>query len=226
MPDPFSFAAAFAAGLLGGVHCLGMCGGIVSALTLGLEAGPQPGRRSLWPFLLAYNSGRVLSYVAAGGVMGGIGALVVSLAPVQVVQQGLLAVAGVFMILLGLYLGGWWRVLGRVEHLGTALWRRIEPLGRRFIPVRSVGQAFAVGAVWGWIPCGLVYTMLIWAVASGGVLEGMGLMLAFGAGTLPNLLAMGLLAGALAPHLRRPWVRWTAGALLLVFGLLTLWRAV
>jgi len=220
MPEVFSYAAAFAAGLLGGVHCLGMCGGIVSALTLGLE----PGRHSLWPFLLAYNAGRLISYTIAGAVMGGVGALLVALAPVQAVQQGLLVVAGVFMILLGLYLGGWWRVLARVERLGTGLWRRIEPLGRRFIPVRSAGQAFAVGMLWGWIPCGLVYTLLIWAVGSGGVLQGAGLMLAFGAGTLPNLLAMGLLAGALTPQLRRPWVRWIAGGILVIFGVFSLWR--
>lgn len=225
MLEPLSLAAAFSAGLLGGVHCLGMCGGIVSALTLGLNRSDGAGGSSLWPFLLAYNGGRVLSYAVAGALMGGIGSLILTAAPAQWAQHVLLAVAGVFMILLGLYLGGWWRVLARVERVGAVLWRRIEPLGRRFIPVRSPGQAFVVGVLWGWIPCGLVYTALMWSVAAGGVAQGALMMLAFGAGTLPNLLAMGLFAGSLAGTLRKPWVRWIAGATLVALGGATLWRA-
>ena len=158
MPDTLSLVAAFSAGLLGGVHCLGMCGGIVSALTLGLQLESGGAKRSVWPFLLAYNGGRVLSYGVAGAIMGGVGALIMAAAPVQWVQHLLLVAAGIFMILLGLYLGGWWPVLSRIEHLGSALWRRIEPLGRRFIPVRSAGQAFVVGVLWGWIPCGSRWT--------------------------------------------------------------------
>lgn len=222
--DGLSLMAAFVAGLLGGVHCLGMCGGIVSALTLGLERQPG-GQRSIWPFLVAYNTGRVLSYTLAGAIMGGLGALVLALAPAQALQRFLLLTAGVVMVLLGLYLGGWWRVLVRVERLGGGLWRRLEPLGRRFLPVRTPAQAFAIGVLWGWIPCGLVYTMLIWAVASGGAPQGALVMLVFGAGTVPNLLAMGLFAGSLAPYLRRPAVKWAAGAALVLLGVTTLWRA-
>jgi sulfite exporter TauE/SafE len=207
------------------VHCLGMCGGIVGALTLGLERQSGGGTRSAWPFLLAYNTGRVLSYAAAGAVMGGLGAVVLKLAPAQVMQTFLLLAAGVFMVLLGLYLGGWWRILVRVERLGSGLWRRLEPLGRGLLPVRTPLQAFVIGVLWGWIPCGLVYTMLIWAVASGGAPQGALILLVFGAGTVPNLLAMGLFAGSLAPHLRRPAVRWVAGAVLVLFGVTTLWRA-
>jgi sulfite exporter TauE/SafE len=157
--------------------------------------------------------------------MGGLGALVVAVAPAQAAQSFLLAAAGLFMILLGLYLGGWWRMLIRVERVGTGLWRRIEPVGRRFLPVRTPLHAFLIGLLWGWIPCGLVYTMLIWAVASGGAPRGALIMLVFGIGTLPNLLAMGLFAGALAPYLRRPAVRWAAGAVLVLLGVVTLARA-
>ena len=224
MVDSLSLVGALTAGLLGGVHCLGMCGGIVGALTLGLD-NAAGSRRSVWPFLAAYNGGRVLSYTLAGAVMGGVGALVLAFGPAQSVQKALLVVAGVFMILLGFYLAGWWRILGRIERVGVGLWRRIEPIGRRFLPVRTPRQAFLIGLVWGWIPSGLVYTMLIWAVASGSAFQGAMIMLAFGAGTLPNLLAMGLFAGALAPFLRRPAVRWTAGAALVILGLVTLWRA-
>ena len=224
MTEGMSLTAAFAAGLLGGVHCLGMCGGIVGALTLGLE-GPGGAHSARWPLLGAYNAGRIASYVLAGGVMGGVGAVLTALAPVHSLQTGLLVAAGVFMILLGLYLGGWWRILARVERLGEGLWRRLEPLGRRFLPVRTPAQALGIGLVWGWIPCGLVYTMLIWSAASGGPLEGALLMLAFGAGTLPNLVAMGLFTTALTPQLRRPWVRKSAGAAVILFGVLALWRA-
>ena len=120
-PEVMSLTTALVAGLLGGVHCLGMCGGIVGALTLGLERQSGGGTRSVWPFLLAYNTGRVLSYAAAGAVMGGLGAVVLKLAPAQVMQTFLLLAAGVFMVLLGLSLGGWWRILVRVERLGRPL---------------------------------------------------------------------------------------------------------
>ena len=93
MPETFALTAAFAAGLLGGVHCVGMCGGIVSALTLGLDGGSGGRRRSLWSFLVAYNAGRVLCYVLAGAFVGGVGALVVSLAPVRAAQQTMLLAA-------------------------------------------------------------------------------------------------------------------------------------
>jgi sulfite exporter TauE/SafE len=137
----------------------------------------------------------------------------------------LLALAGVFMLLLGLYLAGWWSGLRRVEQAGGRLWRYIEPLGRRLLPVRSPGQALALGLVWGWLPCGLVYSVLIWALSAGGALQGAGLLLAFGLGTLPNLLLMGAAAGWLATQVRRPAVRQVAGALVSLFGLYTLAQA-
>lgn len=219
------YLSAFVVGLLGGVHCIGMCGGIVSALTFGLPKERRSSFRTQLPFQFAYNLGRIISYVAAGAIMGGIGMLLAQLMPVQVAQQVLLALAGIFMILLGLYLAGWWMVLNRVEQAGSLLWRRIEPLGRRLLPVRSPPQALAIGLVWGWIPCGLVYTMLINAVSSGGALQGAGLMLAFGLGTLPNLLAIGLLAGAAAHLARSETARRVAGLTVLSFGIYTLWSA-
>ena len=127
--------SAFVVGLLGGVHCVGMCGGIVGALSLGL-----PSQRQL-PLLIAYNLGRIGSYTVAGAVMGAMGFYFSALLPVQNAQRILLAFAGIFMILLGLYLGGWWNLLTRIERLGGLLWRRIEPLGRGLLPVRSIRQA-------------------------------------------------------------------------------------
>ena len=216
--------SAFLVGLLGGVHCVGMCGGIVGALTFGL---PEPVRQSLVkvvPFQLAYNLGRIVSYVLAGAIMGGLGMLLAGLMPVYYAQRGLLAMAGLFMVFLGLYLGGWWFGLGRLEKMGAGLWRRVEPFARRLLPVRSPGQALILGLLWGWIPCGLVYSMLIWSVSAGGAVNGAALMLAFALGTLPNLLAMGVMAGGLASLLRRPGVHRLAGGTVILLGFYTLGR--
>jgi len=146
--------SAFLVGLLGGVHCIGMCGGIVGALSLGL-----PGKRQL-PLLLAYNVGRILSYTVAGALMGALGFYFSGLLPVQVAQRVLMGFAGVFMVLLGLYLGGWWNLLARVERAGGALWRRIEPLGRGLLPVRSIRQALLLGLLWVAVCVGILALMV------------------------------------------------------------------
>jgi hypothetical protein len=134
-------------------------------------------------------------------------------------------VAGLFMVAMGLYIAGWWTGLGRLEQVGGLLWRRLEPFGRRLLPVRRPAQALALGALWGWLPCGLVYSALVWAVSSGGAAQGAALMLAFGLGTLPNLLLMGAAAGTVARLAQRPLVRQAAGGAVLLFGLWTLWSA-
>jgi hypothetical protein len=157
--------------------------------------------------------------------MGGAGTLLSRLVPIQLAQRGLLVLAAAFMVLMGLYLGGWWAGLARLEQAGGVLWRRIEPLGRHLLPVQRPGQALALGLLWGWLPCGLVYSVLVSAVSAGGAWQGALVMLAFGLGTLPNLVAMGAAAGAIARFARREWVRRAAGAAVLLFGLWTLWAA-
>ena len=211
--------SAFVVGLLGGVHCVGMCGGIVGALSFGL-----PGERNL-PILLAYNVGRISSYTLAGALMGALGFYFSGLLPVQTAQRVLLSFAGLFLILMGLYLAGWWNVLSRVERAGGVLWRRIEPLGRGLLPVRSVRHGLLLGLLWGWLPCGLVYSALVWTVSAGGALDGALLMLAFGLGTLPNLLLMGVAAAQLNRWVKQPAVRAVAGTLVMVFGVLLLFDA-
>jgi len=219
MVEWLQLGSAFTAGLLGGVHCVGMCGGIVGALSLAM---PQQQKRL--PLLLSYNGGRVLSYVIAGALFGGIGQLSTGFMPVQWLQVTLALIAGVMMMLMGLYLGGWSGFLRHIESAGGALWRRIEPYGRKLLPVRNSGQGFVLGMLWGWLPCGLVYSMLIWALGSGSAVNGSLLLLAFGLGTLPNLIATGLLAGEFVPFMQRPSVRSAAGAVLILFGLYTLYR--
>jgi sulfite exporter TauE/SafE len=217
-------AAAFLVGLLGGVHCVGMCAGIVGTLTMALPPGSRARPGLLAIYQLAYNVGRLSGYALAGALMGGVGQLAVAVMPVQYAQRALYAVAAVFMILVGLYLGGWWPAIERLERLGGLLWRRLEPVGRRLLPVRSVGRAAAVGLVWAWIPCGLVYSVLVWSVSAGNAANGALLMLAFGLGTLPTLMGLGLLAGAAARVTGQTWVRRLAGALVTGFGLYALWQ--
>jgi len=218
-----SLLSAFIVGLLGGVHCVGMCGGIVTALSLGL---PESQRATRWRYLLAYNLARVSSYTIAGALFGGVGWLAShwsGLHQVQIVLQG---VAALFMIALGLYLAGWWQGLAQVENIGGRLWTHLEPLGRRFLPVRTPARAFLLGMVWGWLPCGLVYSVLVWSISTADPLYGAALLLSFGLGTLPNLLAMGFVAERLSARVRDPRVRRSAGLLVMGFGLYALYQLI
>jgi len=130
------------------------------------------------------------------------------------------------MILLGLYLAGWNRWVLVFERAGGALWKRVQPLFGKLLPVKSVPQGILAGMAWGWLPCGLVYSVLVTALASGSASSGAALMLAFGLGTLPNLLAMGYFARQLQPFLQKPWVRRAAGLMVAGFGVWGLVRLV
>lgn len=219
MTTEITWLSAFLAGLLGSVHCVGMCGGITGALTLGLPAPVRLSYARLLPYLLAYNSGRITSYVLAGTLMGALGAQLGNiLSPQSAITVGRV-ISGVFMLALGIYIAGWWNSLSGLEKLGGRLWRRIEPLGRRVLPPKGPMQALGLGLVWGWLPCGLVYSALAWSLAAGGALQGGGIMLAFGLGTLPTLIAMGSAARWLKQVTRMSRVRQVAGALIVAFGL-------
>lgn len=216
-----SWFGALLLGVFGSVHCVGMCGGIVGALTVALPADVQQRTRRLLPFVFAYNAGRILSYALAGALVGALGAAVGSVALHSNFNIGHLLSAA-FMIAVGLYIGGWWRGLRHLEALGARLWRRIEPFGRRFLPVQRPMQAFALGIVWGWLPCGLVYSALAFAIATADPWAGAARMLAFGAGTLPMLLVMGTAGRWLNTMLRRPRLRQVAGVLVMAMGLAAL----
>jgi sulfite exporter TauE/SafE len=218
----FTFFAAIAVGFLGGTHCVGMCGGIVSALSLSID---QPKKTPL-SFLLAYNVGRIFSYVIAGAIAGGLGALLAENASLHSAQLGLSIFAAGFMFLMGFYIAGWSSVLSKVEKAGGVIWRQLEPLGRRFLPVKQTDHALWLGMVWGWLPCGLVYSVLIWSLSAGSATQGMWLMLGFGLGTLPNLLAMGVAAQQLKQWMHKSWVRQLAGVLLIAFAVIQLARLI
>ena len=203
----------FLVGLLGGTHCVGMCGGIVTAISLQL---PGQGNRPGYHF--AYNGGRILSYVVAGAIVGAVGGTSLLLDGFWPVQRMLYGLANFMLVALGLYLAGIWQAVTQIERLGGLLWRRLQPFSKHLLPVKHPGQAFLLGLLWGWLPCGLVYSVLISALASGSALAGATSMLAFGLGTLPNLLAMGLFARQLQALTRNTWVRRAAGLLVAGFG--------
>lgn len=204
MPE-LSFLAVFLTGLLGGAHCVGMCGGIVAAISF------QPGGRQPFAFHLAYSAGRIASYAAAGALAGLIGSAAFLSDTLYPVQQGLYVLAQVVLILLGLYLAGLNQSVLILERVGGGVWRRVQPLLARVMPIRSLPQALAAGALWGWLPCGLVYSVLVSALASGGAGQGAILLLLFGLGTLPNLLLMGWAADSLRGWVRRVWVKRVSG---------------
>ncbi|WP_163558577.1 sulfite exporter TauE/SafE family protein [Halomonas sp. NO4] len=213
------YAAAFVFGLLGGAHCIGMCGGIMSALTFAVPPSMRSPTR-LSGLLLGYNAGRIASYMTAGALVAGLGTLLALSAELRLALQGF---AAVMLILMALYIADWWKGLLRVEALGRRLWRHLEPLGRRLMPVVRVPQAVGLGIVWGWLPCGLVYSMLAWSLAVADPWRGAALMGAFGLGTLPALLVTGLAARQLGVLVRHPATRSLAALSIIAFALWQLW---
>ncbi len=214
-----TFLTLFLVGLLGGTHCAGMCGGIVGALSLQVTQG-----RSALPIHLAYNLGRIASYVLAGALAGAIGYAFGDILPIQ---RGLYLFASLMLLALGFYLLGATRALAAVERGGQWLWARVQPATRRFLPVRGPAQALPLGLLWGWLPCGLVYSALTTALASGSAARGALAMLAFGLGTLPNLLLAGLLLARFRRFAQAPATRMASGLLVLGFGcygLFNFWR--
>jgi sulfite exporter TauE/SafE len=217
-----SLISAFLVGLLGGGHCVGMCGGIVSAVSMHLPNQTKNQPKVL--FLIAYNAGRILSYTIAGVLAGLLGASSFFLNHVLPIQHLLYFMSSLMLILLGLYLAGFWYGITYIENAGRSLWEKLQPYSKKFIPVQNLKQAFALGGLWGWLPCGLVYSVLIAAIATGSALNGGLLMLAFGLGTLPTLLDMGMTAVKLKATLQNVGVRRASGLLVLGFGLVGIYR--
>lgn len=207
----------FIAGLLGGGHCIGMCGGIVAALTFNLPKG-----QTRWAILLGYNLGRILSYMLIGALFGALAEA--ALGQTRSLQIGLYLLANLMIIAMGLYLAGLSRAITLIEGIGQPLWRKIQPWVRGLLPVRSPLHAVLAGAIWGWVPCGLVYSASLSAMASGSAARGALLMLCFALGTLPNLLAMGVFADTLRKGLQQRWLRLTAGLAVAAMGVIQLSR--
>ncbi|HHC71981.1 MAG TPA: sulfite exporter TauE/SafE family protein [Thiotrichales bacterium] len=209
-------------GLFSSLHCLGMCGSIISALSFSLPPEVRERRWRLQGFLVAYNLGRISSYAAAGALAGGFGSAV---AEGITLENGhlILRVLGALMLMgIGLYLGGWFPRFALLERIGVPLWRRLEPFGRRLVPVTSLPRALLFGMVWGWLPCGLVYSTLLWASTLGSVAQGALSMAAFGAGTFPAVLAAGAMMHWFQRLASHPVARRLVGGILLAVALGTL----
>lgn len=226
MDFTYSLITAFAIGFLGSLHCVGMCGGISSALATAvvpeshrLSALGQLSRRMGFQFL--YSTGRISSYAVAGGLAGYLGQSIETLSPTHGLSL-LRAFSGVMLILLGLYVSGWWMVLTKLERAGTMLWKRIAPWTRLFMPVDRFHKALLLGMLWGWLPCGLVYSALAWSIGSGDTFQGALLMVYFGLGTLPAMIGVGLFAHALQDFARSRATRSVAGILMILYGVWTM----
>ena len=210
--------SAFIAGLMGGAHCAAMCGGIV-----GVVSGPRAGSSGQWSHALAYNGGRIFSYVAAGALAGALGQGGLWLRGGPLAQQVLMFAAGVMLLVLALHVSGVTPVARGIEAAGSVVWRRIQPYSRSFLPADTLPRALGLGVVWGWLPCGMVYAVLLTALATADARHCALVMLAFGLGTLPNMLALALLFGQFRKFAALRLVR-VATAMLIgglgVFGIL------
>ncbi len=203
-----TFFTLFLLGFFGGTHCVGMCGGLSSAFALQLP--PHLNRLGL---IVLLNLGRISSYVLIGLIVGLVGQIGISLDDTRWLQNGLYIAANILLLLLGLYLAGLSTAATQIERIGRPIWKRLNPILNRLLPIKSVPACFGVGMLWGWLPCGLVYSASLYALGSGNAVQGGLYMLAFALGTLPNLLAMGIFAAQLKILLQRRAIRLCAGLL-------------
>jgi len=209
----FSYALAFMTGLLGSGHCLGMCGGLVSAFFMKLQA------RGPWPYL-TYHAGRIAVYAVVGLIAALLGAVLVSTGRIGLAQGVLQIVAGAIVILLGLDLLGI-SPIRNIYGFAPVAWLR-----KQFMTAAQKGPivgALIGGAINGLMPCSMTMAMAVQATTAPSPPEGMLLMLAFGAGTLPSMLSASFLFGKLGPRLRG-WLLKGAALFVIALGVSTLWQ--
>jgi sulfite exporter TauE/SafE len=221
-----SLGAALVAGLAASGHCLGMCGGIAGALAM---RRPQADFGTKLGYALAYNLSRITSYAIGGALAGLLGRTLLRAVDVKPLSVAFRVVAGAIMIAAAVQLLSGWRPLQPIESAGSGLWRKIAPWAARQGRAGGLGGAIALGLAWGWLPCGMTYSMLLLAAATASVPLGAAVMLAFGLGTLPSMVTATVAFERIARTLStRATLRNVAGALLLAFGLYTagnaLWK--
>jgi sulfite exporter TauE/SafE len=213
-----SYIAAFLLGLFSTVHCIAMCGSVIGALTLSLPKEIRESQRQMLPYVFNYNLGRLVSYGIAGGIVGFISSPLTEINGHSVLRY----ISILVMIAMGLYLGGWFPKFAKMERMGAPIWRWLQPIGQKLLPVRKKSQALFLGLVWGWLPCGLVYSALAIAATVGDPVKASLVMLSFGAGTLPAVMGAGLFTGLLSAMARAKHLRQIAGLLIIAMALATL----
>jgi len=225
------FFSAFIIGLLGSGHCIAMCGGITTMLTSAIADNKYDNNQQIpvnnqnkkqiqsskFILVFCYNLGRIASYSFIGAIVGFTGSIAAK--NIGLPLAGLRMFSAIFVILLGLYLGQWLMWLNRIEVLGKKLWQHISPLASRVIPVNTPLKALCLGAIWGWLPCGLVYSTLTWALASNNIINGASIMFFFGLGTLPALLTLSIGFDGLKNILVNPLLRKTMALILISIGI-------
>ena len=213
--------AAFLIGVLGAGHCMGMCGGIAGLMNLG-----QTSLKSSWLNPLFYNLGRIASYSLIGALIGGSLSTIIQFSGINNSLAWLRVMSSLFMIILALYIGQWWQGLLHIEKIGQYIWKYISPIGQKLLPIKHPIYAIPFGFIWGWLPCGMVYSMLTWSAAAGSAEQGALVMLFFGLGTLPLMLAVGVSTGKLKVWIRRLFIRRLGASLLFIYGLFQLYQSI
>lgn len=209
-------------GLLGSLHCIGMCGGIAGALSMAVQGSPN----KKWMLIGGYHLGRVSSYTTLGLLFAALWQPAYeSAALVGVISR---SIAGALIIGVGLYIGKWWFGITHLERVGAKFWRRLQGITHRLLPVNNIPKSLALGLLWGWLPCGLVYSALSLAIASGNATQGAFCMLCFGLGTLPVVIGTSVVFKELQTVLQTDLIRMSAAVIFLIIGTWTLvsaWRA-
>jgi sulfite exporter TauE/SafE len=216
--DLIALGAAFVSGLLGGVHCIAMCGGIATGFGLASATG---GARPAFAPALRVNLGRVAGYTLAGALVGGFGGGLLHLARIEGLASAARLALGAVLIVVALRLLDTHGRLRILQRPGAALWRRLAPLQRRLLPAHSAARQLGLGLLWGWLPCGLSTTLLFAAWLEADPIHAALLMASFGAGTLPVMLPLTWSGARLARWIARREVRVAAALLLLAAGLAT-----
>lgn len=211
------FISAFIMGLMSSVHCFGMCGGISAAFGIN---NTSPSTLQRLSRLFAYNSGRISCYVLLGALFGLFSEFFT--AQFHVLVLPLRVLAALMLIAMACYLAQWWMGITVFERAGQQLWKRVQPLSLKLMPIDRLSTAYLFGLLWGLLPCGLVYSMLVWVSASGAARSAALLMLGFGLGTFPAMVATGYGAAQFKILLQHRHTRLVSASLLLVFGLWTL----
>ena len=213
-----SILIGFSIGLMGGAHCLGMCGGVMGALTMAVNKD-QRGQRMV--IIAAYNIGRILSYVFIALLFYALIDRIENYFALYFMR----VVAGILLIAMGLYLADWWRGLVYLEKAGAHLWRLLQPLSQQLVPVDKPGKAILLGMIWGWLPCGLIYSALAYSATANSAFGAAAIMFSFALGTLPAVVLGSVMMEALMGVLRHRGLRTVMALLLIVFGMLTLYAA-
>jgi sulfite exporter TauE/SafE len=217
--------SAWLVGALSGLHCMAMCGGLLAAAAA-RDGGAQPmlPARTVVVRQLAYQAGRISTYSLLGAAFGTAGALALHAADYLPLQRALYFAANVFLLLLGASLAFATPASGWLQRTGARAFGAILTIAQPALRRPDAAGRIALGLLWGLLPCGLVYSMLPLALFAGGPWQGGAVMLAFGLGTLPNLMAANFLFGRARRALDGRTARYAVAAVLIAFGLIGIWR--